>query len=82
MNNALKLLKIGLITYSPLVVVVLCSSAALAAPKGLSDLNNVSGQTLEITGTVQNQPVWEDNGSNSGTCYLNCHGVVHDGWSY
>ena len=45
--------------------------------------SNVSGRTLEITGTDGNsEPIWEDKGRYSGTCYLNCHGVVHEGWSY
>lgn len=45
--------------------------------------STASGRTLEITGTgVFNEPTWEDNGRYSGTCYLNCHGVVHDGSSY
>jgi hypothetical protein len=45
--------------------------------------SSVSGQTLLITGTsTRSEPVWEDNGLYSGTCYLNCHGVVHDGLSY
>jgi hypothetical protein len=45
--------------------------------------SNVSGLTLEITGTAtHSEPTWEDNGRYSGTCYLSCHGVVHDGASY
>jgi hypothetical protein len=45
--------------------------------------SNVSGRTLEITGTAtHSEPTWEDNGRYSGTCYLNCHGTVHDGTSY
>jgi predicted CXXCH cytochrome family protein len=44
---------------------------------------NASGQQLLITGTETHfEPTWEDKGRYSGTCYLNCHGVVHEGSSY
>jgi len=45
--------------------------------------SSASGKTLEITGTATHrEPTWEDNGRYSGTCYLTCHGVVHEGWEY
>jgi predicted CXXCH cytochrome family protein len=45
--------------------------------------SNVSGRTLEITGNGSYaEPTWIDNGQYNGTCYLSCHGVVHDGESY
>ena len=45
--------------------------------------SNVSGRTLRITGAgTFSQPTWIDNGPYSGTCYLNCHGTVHDGTAY
>lgn len=45
--------------------------------------SSVAGTTLEITGTdTYFEPTWIDNGQYSGTCYLNCHGKVHDGSSY
>lgn len=45
--------------------------------------SSASGQLQVITGTGSyDQPTWEDNGRYSGTCYLNCHGTVHDGSSY
>ena len=44
---------------------------------------SATGRVLEITGAgIYGEPTWEDNGRYSGTCYLNCHGVVHDGLSY
>lgn len=44
---------------------------------------STSGQVMVISGTgMYSEPTWEDNGRYSGTCYLNCHGVVHDGLSY
>ncbi len=45
--------------------------------------SDVGGKVLEITGTgAFNEPSWIDNGRYSGTCYLNCHGTVHDGTQY
>ena len=45
--------------------------------------SNVSGRTLKITGAgTYNNPTWIDDGRYSGTCYLNCHGTVHDGSAY
>ena len=45
--------------------------------------SNVSGTTLEITGAgMYSEPTWIDMGVNSGTCYLNCHGSLHDGKEY
>ena len=45
--------------------------------------SNVAGQTLNITGAGgYNEPTWVDNGLYSGTCYMDCHGKVHDGWNY
>ena len=45
--------------------------------------SSVAGNLLEITGTgAYNEPTWIDNGQYSGTCYLNCHGTVHDGTTY
>jgi len=45
--------------------------------------SNVAGNFLEITGTgAYNEPTWIDNGQYSGTCYLSCHGTVHDGTAY
>ena len=45
--------------------------------------SSATGQTRTITGTgTYFEPTWEDNGQYSGTCYLNCHGVIHDGSSY
>jgi len=45
--------------------------------------SNVAGTTYEITGAGGfNEPTWQDDGQFSGTCYLSCHGKVHDGESY
>ena len=46
--------------------------------------STATGQTQIITGTgtMYSQPTWIDNGLYSGTCYLNCHGTVHDGSEY
>jgi len=45
--------------------------------------STVAGQTLSITGAGGfSQPTWIDNGQYSGSCYMDCHGKVHDGWSY
>jgi predicted CXXCH cytochrome family protein len=45
--------------------------------------SNVAGRTFTITGTGSyNEPSWFDKGRYSGTCYLNCHGTVHDGTEY
>lgn len=45
--------------------------------------SNVAGQIREITGAgVFAEPTWVDNGLHNGTCWLNCHGVVHDGFDY
>lgn len=42
-----------------------------------------SGTPLTITGAgMYSQPTWIDNGQYSGTCYLNCHGTLHDGTDY
>jgi hypothetical protein len=43
-----------------------------------------AGRTLEITGagSAPQTPFWIDKGRYSGTCWLNCHGVVHEGSSY
>ena len=44
---------------------------------------NVAGRTWRITGAGGfSEPTWQGNGEFSGTCWLNCHGVVHDGRSY
>ena len=41
------------------------------------------GQTLTITGAAGfPEPTWQDNGQFSGTCFLDCHGEVHDGFNY
>ena len=43
----------------------------------------VAGQTLEITGVGSySEPTWLEGGRYSGTCWLNCHGVVHEGSGY
>ena len=45
--------------------------------------SNVAGQTLEITGAGgYAEPTWIDDGRYKGTCYLDCHGEVHDGENY
>ncbi len=45
--------------------------------------SSASGQTLEITGLGgSSDPTWVDTGRYRGTCYLNCHGTVHDGAEY
>jgi hypothetical protein len=42
-----------------------------------------AGRRLEITGTgIYSDPTWIDNGRYSGTCYLSCHGTIHDGTEY
>lgn len=42
-----------------------------------------AGFTLEITGAGNyRNPTWIDTGRFSGTCWLNCHGAVHEGSSY
>jgi predicted CXXCH cytochrome family protein len=44
---------------------------------------SVGGEEFRITGLGGfREPIWTDNGRFSGTCYLNCHGVVHDGIEY
>jgi len=44
---------------------------------------NVGGRTFEIRGIGgYPRPFWRDNGTYAGTCWLNCHGVEHDGKSY
>lgn len=41
------------------------------------------GRDFSITGSEGwGEPLWEDSGRYSGTCYLNCHGVEHNGTSY
>ena len=41
------------------------------------------GRYFTIAGTgVYSEPTWQDNGPYSGTCYLNCHGTIHDGTTY
>jgi hypothetical protein len=45
--------------------------------------SNVSGQIREITGAgIFTEPTWIDNGLHSGTCWLNCHGELHEGENY
>jgi len=45
--------------------------------------SRVSGSPLEITGAGSfTEPTWIDDGQYRGTCWLSCHGEVHDGWSY
>lgn len=45
--------------------------------------SNVGGQTRTITGAgAFSQPTWIDNGQYNGTCWLNCHGEVHNGFDY
>jgi predicted CXXCH cytochrome family protein len=43
----------------------------------------LGGRSFEITGLDGFlQPRWKDQGRYSGTCYSNCHGVLHEGSSY
>ncbi|MEW8506556.1 MAG: cytochrome c3 family protein [Candidatus Thiodiazotropha sp.] len=45
--------------------------------------SNVAGSLRQMTGAgVYTEPTWLDNGLHSGTCWLNCHGQLHDGWDY
>ncbi|MCU7810430.1 MAG: hypothetical protein KZQ77_04235 [Candidatus Thiodiazotropha sp. (ex Notomyrtea botanica)] len=45
--------------------------------------SNVAGQVREITGAgAFTEPTWIDNGVHNGSCWLNCHGVVHNGYDY
>jgi predicted CXXCH cytochrome family protein len=42
-----------------------------------------AGQNFEITGAGgYTEPTWIDGGRYSGTCWLSCHGSVHEGLSY
>jgi hypothetical protein len=44
---------------------------------------SVGGTIYEITGIEGlSDPIWVDKGRYAGTCYLNCHGVLHQGASY
>lgn len=45
--------------------------------------SSASGPTKEISGnSTYSEPTWIDNGQYSGSCYLSCHGSVHDGLEY
>ncbi len=45
--------------------------------------SSAMGRTQRITGAgIYSEPTWEDKGRYSGTCYLNCHGTLHDGSEY
>ena len=45
--------------------------------------SNVSGNLVRISGAGPYfEPTWISNGQYSGTCYLSCHGTVHDGATY
>ena len=42
-----------------------------------------TGRDLNIVGAGgYTEPTWFDDGKFKGTCYLSCHGVVHDGSDY
>lgn len=44
---------------------------------------NVGGRNFTIAGPGHyREPIWRDDGDRAGTCWLNCHGVEHDGKSY
>ncbi|MCG7900080.1 MAG: hypothetical protein JAY85_16690 [Candidatus Thiodiazotropha weberae] len=45
--------------------------------------SNIGGQIRTITGTGDYlEPTWLDTGVHSGSCWLDCHGTVHNGFDY
>ena len=59
-------------------------------PHGISltqgnPLNNthlINFDTSVVTPSSSGQLVFEDRGTFAGRCYVNCHGIDHNGWSY